>query len=54
LKTKIFTLEKEKEKMNKYLESAPEQNTRGGNSRLQLYSGKNNDVNPMIFRKKMQ
>jgi len=45
LKTKISILEKEKDKMNRYMDSTPEAlANRGGNSRLQLYGSKTNEV----------
>lgn len=44
LKTKISILEKEKDKMNRYLETAPEGLPKQGNSRLNIYGQKNNEV----------
>ena len=44
LKTKISILQKEKDKMNRYLETAPEGLTKQTNSRLNLYGPKSNEV----------
>ena len=55
LKTKISILEKEKDKMNRYIDSTPEAlANRGGNSRMQLFATKSNEVDPFLFRNKTQ
>lgn len=44
LKTKISILEKEKDKMNRYIDSNSEGLSRQGNSRLNIYGNKSVDV----------
>lgn len=52
LKTRMSILEKEKDKMNRYIDSATSDNfSKGGNSRLNIYGVKNPDVNIMLFQK---
>jgi regulator of replication initiation timing len=52
LKTKISILEKEKDKMNKFIDHAPEVSNNRGNSRLQLYTSKMSEVDYLRSRNK--
>lgn len=49
LKTKISILEKEKDKMNKYMETSSEGMGNKGNSRINIYSNKIGEVPVSIF-----
>lgn len=51
LKTKISILEKEKDKMNRYMDSGSDAMSKQGNSRLNIYGSKNQDVLSFLFRK---
>jgi hypothetical protein len=51
LKTKITILEKEKDKMNKYLETTPDGLGNKGNSRINIYGNKPADVSILSPRK---
>lgn len=44
LKTKISILEKEKDKMNRYIDSSSDGLAKGGNSRLNMYATKSTEV----------
>ena len=44
MKTKISILEKEKDKMNRYMDSTAEGLSRQGNSRLNIYGSKSTEV----------
>ena len=44
LKTKISILEKEKDKMNRYIDTTSEGLSKQGNSRLNIYGTKSVDV----------
>jgi len=44
LKTKASILEKEKDKMNRYIDSTSEVTSKQGNSRLNMYGTKSVDV----------
>lgn len=44
LKTKISILQKEKDKINRYMDSTTEGLSRQGNSRLNIYGSKNTEV----------
>jgi len=52
LKTKISILEKEKDKMNRYIDSTSDNFNKGGNSRLNVYSMKSTEVSSTICRNK--
>ena len=53
LKTKISILEKEKDKMNRYIDSTSDNMSKTGNSRLNVYGMKSTEVSSIIFRKKI-
>jgi uncharacterized protein YlxW (UPF0749 family) len=53
LKTKISILEKEKDKMNKHLETTAEALGNRGNSRINIYSGKAGEVTVRVFRSRV-
>jgi hypothetical protein len=52
LKTKVSILEKEKDKMNRYIDSTSDGLSKSGNSRLNIYGAKSVDVSCFLRRKK--